>query len=179
MRLLFPSFALPEKWRNSRQSKWLEGEEWKALRQKILARDNFTCAYCGYRSDKYQIVDHIDGDPENNSDSNFQIVCQMCNLVKHSGQGCVVQGVVDLYREAKYSQSDIIRITREMRDRGSTDAEIIDFLGLKNKVSFKMDREYLKKLLGFVTSRKSPADMYSNWVRYHKTTLGNEKHGWN
>ncbi len=172
MKILFPSFAPPQKWRDHKQSKWLEGEEWKALRQKILTRDNFTCAYCGYRSDKYQIVDHIDGDPENNSDANFQIVCQMCNLVKHSGQGCVVQDVVDLYQEAKYSQSDIIRITREMRDKGSTDVEIINFLGLKNKVPFKMDRNYLRKLLGFVTSRNSRAgDMYNNWIRYRQRFL--------
>src|SRR3989344_4323480 len=135
MKILFPSFAPPERWRNSAQSKKLEGDEWKALRQRILARDNFTCAYCGYRPDKYQIVDHIDGDPENNSDSNFQVVCQMCNLIKHAGQGCVIQGVVDLYQGAQYSQSDIIRITREMRDQGSSDAEIIAFLGLETKVS--------------------------------------------
>ncbi len=172
MKVLFPSFAPPEKWRNPSQSKKLEGEEWKALRQRILARDNFTCAYCGYRSDKYQIVDHIDGDPENNSDENFQIVCQMCNLIKHSGQGCVVQGVVDLYTEAKYSQGDIIRITREMRDKCSTDAEIINFLGLKNKVPFKMDREYLRKLFGFVTSRNSRAgDMYNKWLEWHKRNM--------
>lgn len=172
MKTFFPSFAPPEKWRNPSQSKKLEGDEWKTLRQKILARDNFTCAYCGYRSDKYQIVDHIDGDPENNSDTNFQIVCQMCNLVKHSGQGCVIQGIIDLYQEAKYSQSDIIRITREMRDKGSADAEIVSFLGLKNKVRFKMDREYLRKVFGFVTSRTGGAgDMYNNWLRYHQRFL--------
>ena len=172
MKVLFLSFAPPEKWRNSFQSKKLEGEEWKALRQKILARDNFTCAYCGYRSDKYQIVDHIDGDPENNSDENFQIICQMCNLVKHSGQGCVVQGIVDLYAESKYGQSEIIRITREMRDRGATDEEIIQFLVLKNRVHFKMDREYLRKLFGFVTSRNSKSgDMYNNWAMYHQRFL--------
>ena len=174
MKVLFPSFAPPEKWRNPSQSKKLEGNEWKALRQRILARDNFTCAYCGYRSNKYQIVDHIDGDPENNSDVNFQIVCQMCNLVKHSGQGCVVQGIVDLYAESKYGQSDVVKITREMRDKGSTDVEIITFLGLKNKVHFKMDRGYLKKLFGFVTSRTGGAgDMYNNWLRYHQRFLSN------
>src|SRR3990167_6636220 len=103
MKILFPSFAPPERWRNSAQSKKLDGDEWKVLRQKILARDNFTCAYCGYRSDKYQIVDHIDGDPENNSDENFQIICQMCNLVKHSGQGIVLRKGVDLYKKSNFS----------------------------------------------------------------------------
>lgn len=172
MKVLFPSFAPPEKWRSSSQSKKLEDEEWKALRQIILTRDNFTCAYCGYRSEKYQIVDHIDGDPENNADENFQIVCQMCNLIKHSGQGCVVQDIVDLYTESKYNQSDIVRITREMRDKGAVDEEIIRQLGLKNRAPFKMDREYLRKLFGFVTSRTGSAgDMYNNWLRYHQRFL--------
>ena len=149
------------------QDKRLEGTGWKALRQRILTRDNFTCAYCGHHSDKYQIVDHIDGDPENNSDANLQIVCQMCNVVKHSGQGCIIQDVIDLYRKAKYGQNDIIRITREMRDRGQTDIEIIAFLGLKNKMPFKMNRDYLRKLFGFVTSRAGKTgDMYNNWIRW-------------
>ena len=78
-----------------------------------------------------------------------------------------------------YDDVDLPLGTVRMRDKGSADTEIIAFLGLKNKAPFKMDREYLKKLLGFVTSRKSPTDMYSNWVRYHKMTLGNIKHGWN
>lgn len=169
-KMLYPSFAPPEKWRNSSQSKKLEGQAWQELRQKILARDNFTCAYCGYQSPKYQIVDHIDGNPENNDFSNLQVVCQMCNLVKHSGQGCVVQGIVDLYGSSKYTQNDIIRITREMRNKGKTDDEIIRFLGLKNKIPFKMDREYLKKSFGFVTSKRSKVEdeMYNHWLDYQK-----------
>jgi len=150
---LFLSFAPSGKWRNEQQRKWLQGKEWKEIRLKILTRDNYACAYCGYLSEKYQIIDHIDGDPENHSDDNLQVVCQMCNLVKHSGQGCVVQGIVDLYKSSKYSQNDIMRITREMRDKGETDTEIIEFLELKDKVSFKMDVEYLRRLRGFVTSR--------------------------
>lgn len=173
MKQLCPSFAPPEKWRNPRQSGKLEGEAWKLLRRKILGRDSFTCTYCGYRSDKYQIVDHIDGDPENNSDNNLQVICQMCNLVKHSGQGCVVQGIVDLYKESKYGQNDIVRITRERRDNGASDEEIIALLGLKFVADFKMDVNYLKKLYGFVTSRRSQSqnDMYDRWREYHNRNL--------
>src|SRR3989344_2985444 len=169
MKTLFPSFAPPETWRNPGQTKKLEGEAWRILRLKIVQRDNYTCSYCGYKSEKYQIVDHIDGDPENNEDKNLQVICQMCNLVKHSGQGCVVQGIVDLYSESKCSQNDIVHITREMRDRGANDEEIIKFLGLKNKVPFKMDREYLKRSYGYVTSRKSITgnNMYDRWMNYH------------
>jgi len=60
MKQLFLSFAPPEKWRDPKQTKKLDDEEWQKLRKKILEKDNFTCAYCGYKSDKYQIVHHID-----------------------------------------------------------------------------------------------------------------------
>ncbi|MBI2548156.1 HNH endonuclease [Candidatus Woesearchaeota archaeon] len=170
MKPLILSFAPPAKWRNEKQTNNLKGEAWQNMRLLILNRDNYTCAYCSFRSEKYQIVDHIDGDPENNSDKNFQIVCQMCNLIKHSGMGCEITGVVDLFKVSKYGQNDIMKITREMRDKDSSDAEIQAHLGLKNKVDFKMDRDYLKSVFGFVTSRKSKEedDMYNHWLEYHK-----------
>ena len=176
MKKLYLSFAPPEKWRNKRQNKRIEGEEWQKLRKRILEKDNYTCAYCEYGSEKFQIVDHIDGNPENNKDENLQIVCQMCNLIKHSGHGVVLRNVIDLYEISKYSQNEIIKITRELRDNGKSDEEIILFLGLKNKMKFKMDREYLKKLFGFVTSRRAlklngKGDMYNNWLDYHKNII--------
>ena len=171
MNNLFLSFAPPEKWRDGK-SRNIESDEWQTIRKKILERDNYTCAYCGYKSQKYQIVDHIDGNPENDNDNNFQIVCQMCNLIKHAGQGCVIRGIVELYEKSKYPQNEIIKITREMRDKGKNDKEIIAFLGLKKKVRFKMKRDYLKKLFGFITSRRGlqedgKRDMYNSWLDYH------------
>ena len=175
MKQLVLSFAPPEKWRNPRQTKKLEGEKWQEFRNKILNRDNYICAYCGYKSQKYQIVYHIDGNPENNSDSNMQVICQMCNLIKHAGQGCEVQAVVDLYKKSKYNQNTIIKITRKMRDEGSKDVEIIKVLELKEKVPFKMDLRYLEKLLGFVSSRQPiEKDTYYHWFSYHNQELKNE-----
>ena len=175
MKTLVLSFAPPEKWRNPGQTRKLEGEKWQEFRKKILNRDNNTCAYCGYKSQKYQIVDHIDGNPENNSDSNMQVICQMCNLIKHAGQGCEVQAVVDLYKKSKYNQNTIIKITRKMRDEGSKDVEIIKVLELKEKVPFKMDLRYLGKLLGFVSSRQPiEKDTYYHWFSYHNQELKNE-----
>jgi len=174
MKELFLSFAPPEKWRDEQQTKWLlKSEEWKDIRKKILNRDDFSCVYCGYKSEKYQIVDHIDSNPENDNDNNLQIICQMCNLIKHSGQGVSLRNVVDLYKESKYSQNEIIRITREMRDNRKDDKEIILFLDLKNKAEFKMDKDYLKKLFGFITSRRAlslegKGEMYNNWLDYYK-----------
>lgn len=175
MKPLILSFAPPEKWRNPSQTKKLEGETWQILRKKILERENYTCAYCGYKSEKYQIVDHIDGNPENNSNSNLQAICQMCNLIKHAGQGCEIQAVVDLYRKSKYNQNTIIKITRKMRDEGAKDSEIIKVLELKEKMLFKMDLRYLKRLFGFVSSRQPlEKDMYYHWVDYHNKELKNE-----
>ena len=170
---LYPSYAPPEKWRNESQTRRLEGEEWRAIRQRILGRDNYKCAYCGYRAEKFQVVDHIDGDPENNADDNFQIVCQMCNCVKHSGQGCVLKGVVELYRNSWFSQNSLIILTRFLRDLGKSDEEIKKLLGLDEQVPFEMDREYLMPLFAFVTSRhtRSGDDMYDRWKEYHERVL--------
>ena len=174
MKRLYPSFAPPAKWRNDRQKKWLEGAAWKQLRQKTMDRHRHTCVYCGYRSEKYQIADHIDGDPENNADGNLQVVCQMCNLIKHAGHGCAIVGIVDLYKESKFSQNDIMRVTHEMRGRCASDARIIRHLGLEEKTRFRQDRNYLKGLYGFVTSRPSfdENDMYSRWLEHSKLQVG-------
>ncbi len=176
MRKLFPSFVPPETWRSSKNITSLNSLEWRKLRKKILERDEYICQYCGFKSKKYQIVHHIDGNPQNNSDDNLVVICQMCNLVEHAGQGCVVQEVVDLYEKSKFSQNEIIKITREMRDKEKTDSEIIDFLGLTERVPFKMEREYLSKLYGFVTERlsKDLTGMYNHWKVYHKQELRNQ-----
>ena len=174
MKLLVLSFAPPETWRNELQTKKLEGEDWQIFRKKILERGNYTCVYCDYLSQKYQIADHIDGNPENNAESNMQVICQMCNLIKHSGQWCVVQNIVDLYRRSKYNQNAIIRITRKMRDEGARDIEILRVLELQEKVLFRMGVSYLKRLFGFISSRQpQQKEMYYNWLQYHKKEIRN------
>ena len=173
MKKLVLSYADPAKWRRPVGGKSLQTPEWKNTRIRILKRDDYTCQYCGYRAEKFQIVDHIDGNPDNNKDDNLQTICQMCNLIKHAGQGCVVKGIVDLYKESDYDQNEIIRITMEMGDQEKTDDEIISFLGLKHKVPFKMDKKYLKQLYGFVTSKSTYAwdDMYDKWKVYYNQVV--------
>lgn len=165
LKKLYPSFANPEAWRDNIKEN-ISKEEWKKLRLKILKRDNYTCRYCGFRTEKWQIVHHIDGNPNNNNESNLETICPMCNLIHHAGQGCVVQGIVDLYEKSKCSQNEIIQITRELRAEGKSDKEIIKSLGLKNKVLFKMNKNYLKNLFGFVTSRKTPQEWTQKALEY-------------
>lgn len=165
MRKLYLSFANPETWRDDVQEK-ITKEDWKKLRLKILKRDDYTCQYCGFRAEKWQIVHHIDGNPNNNEDNNLETICPMCNLIHHSGQGCVVQGIVDLYRESNYSQNEMVQITRKMRAESKTDQGIINFLGLKEKMPFKMESSYLRNLYGFVTSRKTLQDWTQKALEY-------------
>ena len=129
-------------------------------------RDNYTCQYCGFRAEKWQIVHHTDGNPNNNKDTNLKTICPMCNLIHHSGQGCAVQKVVDLYKKSKYSQNEIIRITRKMRAENKADYDIIHYLGLEDKVPFKMDISYLSELFGFVSSRKTTEDWTQKALKY-------------
>jgi len=166
---IFPTYADPAKWRPPSSRVKPIGDDWKVLRQKVMEREDFTCQYCGYRAEKYQIAHHMDEDPENNSEENLSVICQMCNVIMHAGQGCAVQGVVALYKESNYPQREVIQITRRMRfQEGKSDDEIIAFLGLRKKMPFKMDKNYLEGLFGFVTARPStePDNMYENWRRY-------------
>ena len=171
MRELILSFADPLRWRDKKQVEKLDEESWRELRLKVLKRDDFICQYCGYRSEKFQIIHHADDNPDNNDESNLVTICQMCNVILHSGQGCVVKGIVDLYKESRFTQNEIIQITRNMRDEGKSDNEIIKFLGLEHKVPFKMDKHYLRQLFGFVTSRSTITgdDMYDRWKKYHES----------
>jgi hypothetical protein len=75
-------------------------------------------------------------------------------MITHIGLWCAVLGVVNLYEESKYSQNDIIRITRDMREKGKRDDEIISFLGLKKEMPWRKDLRYLSGLYGFVSSRQ-------------------------
>lgn len=56
--------------------------QWRVIRQRILARDNYTCQYCG--ADNANTVDHViprrlgGGDDE----GNLLTACSRCNYAK-------------------------------------------------------------------------------------------------
>ena len=49
------------------------------VRQKILTRDDHTCQMCGFRSQKYQDVHFVDGNPENLQVNNMITACIYCH----------------------------------------------------------------------------------------------------
>ncbi|MEM7618272.1 MAG: type IVB secretion system protein IcmJDotN [Pseudomonadota bacterium] len=49
------------------------------VKQKILARDDHTCAFCGFKSAKYQDVTMLDNNPFNIKQENLITSCIFCN----------------------------------------------------------------------------------------------------
>ena len=78
---------------------------WRELRQQVLLRDNYTCRFCGVRSFKYMICDHIDGNPSHNDLANLGINCPLCNSIRHCGLAGI-RGILSL-GISRMSQSDI------------------------------------------------------------------------
>ena len=79
---------------------WAQGfyksQAWKALRQRALIRDGFTCRFCGARATE---VDHIkELTPENIGDrqvslniNNLQSLCHVCHTIKTMEDKGVIQ----------------------------------------------------------------------------------------
>lgn len=166
---LFPSFNDPGLWRSpwkSHCSMCSNPKREKEVRQKVLERDHYACVYCCFECNKYQIVHHINDNPNDWNLHNLETICQMCHLILHVGRSAVIESVVDLYRCAQYSQNEIIQKTRHFRIQGKKDFEIIEELGLNEKVEFKQDPSFLKHLLGFVTSREPPEGTTNGGLKY-------------
>src|SRR5260370_6094903 len=164
---LYPSFAPPETWRTAGSHIMFDEKGhgqvvprkdgprvWEQIKMEIRARDDHTCRYCGFKAFKWQIVHHIDGNPDSNNRANLETICPMCNLVLHCGRGVTVLKTVDLYQKSTYSQAKVIQITRILRASGCPDNEIATRLGLTGKVKFRQDRAYLQRLVAFVSARE-------------------------
>jgi 5-methylcytosine-specific restriction endonuclease McrA len=141
-------------WREDKRD--LKRTEWQITRLAILERDNYTCVYCGYQSrEPWKLhVNHVDGDPNNNAWDNLETICSYCHFIVHSGHSAVVYDKVEIYEQAAYSQEDINRITRRLRESGCSDEFIKETCGLRGQVPWRQDKRYLASKFGFVTSRR-------------------------
>lgn len=155
MKKLYPTFADASSYRGTTQNGHkLSSKESDTLRNSVLGRDKNTCSYCNFHADEWQTINFIDGDSSNNKLSNLTTACPMCNLILNTPLGCQIEGIVELYQQSGYNQNQIVQMTRKMRKEGKTDDKIRSALGLKIKIPFKMNKEYLKGLFAFVTSWK-------------------------
>lgn len=50
----------------------------RKIAERVWARDDFTCQYCGFQSQKYQEVVNLDQNYSNNALDNLATSCQFC-----------------------------------------------------------------------------------------------------
>lgn len=53
------------------------------VRDKILARDNFSCHFCNFKSEEYQEIHMLNGDHNDFSESNLTTICPLCHQAFH------------------------------------------------------------------------------------------------
>jgi intracellular multiplication protein IcmJ len=93
---------------------WHAGESdnrYAEIREKVLKRDNYQCAYCNFKSLKYQQLHHLDNDHGNNKPENLVTACALCHQCFHLGLAGVNHSGTIVYIP-EISQSDLNSITR-------------------------------------------------------------------
>ncbi len=98
-------------WRMDDQNSESADAEFKNVREKVVQRDKFTCAGCGFRSIKYQEVHHRDDDHANNDPKNLITACSFCHMVQHIGLAGMNKEAVIIWAP-EFSQADIHHIVR-------------------------------------------------------------------
>ncbi len=84
-----------------------------AIQKKVLTRDSYTCRYCGFQSDKYQVVTNHDHDYNNNKAANLVttcIFCAQCFFLDQIGKNNKTGGYIIYLPEI--SQADLNHICR-------------------------------------------------------------------
>ena len=141
--------------RTEEDKRFMKSKKWKRIRNRILDRDNSTCQYCGETPEReFLRINHINGNPKEHIEKNLEVTCAACHKIIHSGLWAIGYKTVDVYEESKFNQNQIVRFTGVMREEGKSDDKIIEFLGLKKKVPWKKDLNYLSYKFGFITSRE-------------------------
>jgi len=75
--------------RNKQSIDWHFNKAFGDLRDEVLERDNWECVMCSMTSEQHLIIfgrritlDHIDGNRNNNTIENLQILCLRCHSSK-------------------------------------------------------------------------------------------------
>ena len=84
---------------------------WKKLRKQALSNSNFSCKFCGIKSKKWMVCDHVDGDATNNSIDNLGIICPICDLIRHCGRAGTQDQII--LHKSKLPQIEIVSKSQE------------------------------------------------------------------
>lgn len=90
--------------------------EFMKVRKSILERDDYTCQYCGFRSNKYQEVHHINDNHADNEPDNLITACCLCHACHHIGLAGIKELGVIIYLDPsiKISQGDLNQLVRAL-----------------------------------------------------------------
>jgi hypothetical protein len=150
---LAPSYLDPASWRPSGTK---QPPGWADLRANIIARDG-GCVYCGHlplpgARDTLE-VNHLGGYRDNRPET-LETVCVLCHRVLHAGRSAAIYSSLLLFRHAAVDQNTLIRLSWHLRRTARlADRPLMDLLGLKDQAPFRMDRDYLAGLRGYVIER--------------------------
>lgn len=64
----------------------------RKIRDKILARDKYTCQACGWVSRQWQEIHHKNADHSDHRESNLATLCPLCHQVFHLPQAAATNG---------------------------------------------------------------------------------------
>lgn len=104
--------AKRELWRSMDAHSEEADAEFQSVRGEVLARDNFSCRFCNFRSEKYQEVHHLDDDHKNNVKNNLVTACPLCHQVHHIGlAGMAGRGIMIALPEITQAQLNQLLIT--------------------------------------------------------------------
>lgn len=151
---LQPSYLDPRDWRPAGAH---PPAGWPALRARVLERDGTACVYCGQgesadRRARLE-VNHLNGYRDNRFEM-LETVCVLCHRVLHGGRSAAIYGSLVLFRHALCDQNTLIRLCWFLRTtRNLPDRPLMELLGLREQAPFRMDRDYLARLRGYVVER--------------------------
>jgi hypothetical protein len=153
MKPLRLNYLQPRDWRSPRDRAFLSSAAWKSLRLQILERDGYACVYCGHSQPHGMEVNHIEGHHDQ-SPANLETVCPLCHRVLHAGLFAAVYGSLLIFERAACDQNEIMRRTWQAREQEKLpDRLLMERLGLAQPRPFRMDRDYLANLYGYVIER--------------------------
>lgn len=84
---------------------------YSGVRKQILERDDYTCAYCLFRSLKYQHIHHLNDDHAINKSENLVTACALCHQCFHLGLAGVNNSGVMTY-VPELSQAELNNLVR-------------------------------------------------------------------
>lgn len=132
-------------------------KDMKDLRAQILKRDGGRCYFCGFTSDHFQEVHHLDHDHDNVNKSNLVAVCPICHQDFHLLSASVTGGGRIIYMP-EISQVSLNHLCRQMF--------IFMYLSLRaqkqNQVSAELDllAASVKGVRAILDSRSEIVDSY-------------------